>query len=110
MTVEFGLDGTRFTALNGGPHYCFTPAVSFVIQCAGQAEVDHYWDGLLAGGGVPSQCGWLVDRFGLSWQVIPSLLPSLLQDVDPAKAQRTAAAMMSMVKLDIEKLQRAYRG
>jgi predicted 3-demethylubiquinone-9 3-methyltransferase (glyoxalase superfamily) len=107
MTMRFELDGLEFVALNGGPHFTFTPAVSFVVNCETQAEVDHYWDSLLAGGR-PSQCGWLIDRYGLSWQIVPSILPKLLQDKDPQKANRVMQAMMKMIKLDIAELNRAY--
>jgi predicted 3-demethylubiquinone-9 3-methyltransferase (glyoxalase superfamily) len=109
MTVDFELDGERVTALNGGPVFQFTEAVSFVIDCDGQAEVDRYWDALLAGG-APSQCGWLKDRFGLSWQVVPRQLFETLNGPDAAGRQRAMAAMMQMVKLDVAKLQAAYRG
>ncbi|THD82537.1 MAG: VOC family protein [Phenylobacterium sp.] len=107
LTVEFELDGTKVIALNGGPHFKFTEAFSFTIDCETQAEVDRYWDALLAGGGQPSQCGWLKDRFGLSWQVVPAALPKLLGDPDRAKANRVMAAMMKMVKLDIAAMEAA---
>lgn len=107
MTVGFTLDGEAFTALNGGPHFKFTEAVSFVISCDDQAEVDHYWDKLISGGGQPSQCGWLKDRFGLSWQVTPKRLIELGSDPDKAKAGRVMAAMMQMAKIDIAKLEEA---
>ena len=110
VTVDFELDGTRFTGINGGPEFTFDEAVSFMVPCADQAEVDHYWDALLAGGGTPSQCGWLVDRFGLSWQVGPRRLDELLRDPDPARAERTAAAMMRMAKLDVAALEAAADG
>jgi predicted 3-demethylubiquinone-9 3-methyltransferase (glyoxalase superfamily) len=106
MTMKFQLNGLEFVALNGGPHYTFTHAVSFVINCNDQAEVDHYWDKLLEGG-KPSQCGWLSDKYGLSWQITPTILIKLLQDPDPAKAKRVMEAMMKMVKLDIPKLEEA---
>src|SRR5258706_3244818 len=101
MTVQFHLDGREFTALNGGPHFKFTEAISFVVHCETQKEVDHYWDALLAGG-TPSQCGWLKGKFGLSWQIVPTNLPELLGDKDAGKAQRVTQAMLKMVKLDIE--------
>ena len=107
MTVGFELDGLEFVALNGGPDYTFTPAVSFSIDCANQAEVDHYWD-RLAEGGRTIQCGWLQDKFGLSWQVVPSILPKLLQDDDDAKSDAVMQAMLKMVKLDVNALQEAY--
>ena len=106
MTMKFQLNGLEFVALNGGPHYTFTHAVSFVVNCNDQAEVDHYWDKLLEGG-KPSQCGWLSDKYGLSWQITPTILIKLLQDPDPAKAKRVMEAMMKMVKLDIPKLEEA---
>ncbi len=107
MTVGFELDGQRYTALNGGPHFSFNEAVSFVVHCRTQQEVDHYWDCLLDGGS-PSQCGWLKDRYGLSWQIVPEQLIELLKDPDARKAGKVAAAMFKMVKLDIGKLERAY--
>ena len=107
MTVSFELDGLEFVALNGGPEYTFTPAVSFSIDCKTQAEVDHFWDRLTEGG-KPIQCGWLQDKFGLSWQVVPSVLPELLQDDDDAKSDAVMQAMLKMVKLDIKTLQDAY--
>jgi predicted 3-demethylubiquinone-9 3-methyltransferase (glyoxalase superfamily) len=109
LTVEFELDGTKVIALNGGPHFKFTEAFSFTIDCESQAEVDRYWDALLEGGGAPSQCGWLKDRFGLSWQVVPTVLPKLLTDPDRAKANRVMAAMMKMVKIDIAALEAAAK-
>jgi predicted 3-demethylubiquinone-9 3-methyltransferase (glyoxalase superfamily) len=106
LTCAFELDGQEFTALNGGPMYQFTPAISLVVKCETQAEVDHYWDKLLDGGKA-QQCGWLTDRFGVSWQIVPTLLPRLLKDKDTAKANRVMAAMMKMIKLDIATLQQA---
>ena len=108
MTVEFELDGNEFVALNGGPHYQITPAVSFVVNCKDQADVDYYWDKLTAGG-MPVQCGWLTDKFGVSWQVVPTRLSELLVDPDKSKAQRVMAAMMKMVKLDVPTLEQAAR-
>jgi predicted 3-demethylubiquinone-9 3-methyltransferase (glyoxalase superfamily) len=108
MTVEFELDGNEFIALNGGPHYQITPAVSFVVNCTDQADVDHYWDKLTAGG-MPVQCGWLTDRFGVSWQIVPTRLSELLVDPDKAKAQRVMQAMLKMIKLDIPALEQAAR-
>ena len=107
MTADFELDGQRITALNGGPHFKLDEAISFVIDCADQAEVDHYWDKLVEGGGEHSQCGWLKDRFGLSWQVTPRRLIELTKDPDRAKAARVMAAMMKMTKLDIAALEAA---
>ena len=106
MTVEFELDGNEFVALNGGPHYQITPAVSFVVNCKDQADVDYYWDKLTAGG-LPVQCGWLTDKFGVSWQVVPTRLSELLVDPDKAKAQRVMSAMMKMIKLDVPTLEQA---
>ena len=109
VTVEFELDGQAFIGLNGGPHFKFTEAVSFSIDCADQAEVDFYWD-RLSEGGQTSQCGWLKDRFGLSWQVVPTVLADMISDSDPEKARRATEAMLQMTKLDIAKLQQAYAG
>jgi len=106
MTVEFQLEGQTFVALNGGPHFQFTEAISFVVNCETQDEVDHYWEKLSAGG-AESQCGWLKDRFGLSWQVIPSALPRLLSDPDPKKAGRVMQAMLKMKKIEVRALQEA---
>jgi predicted 3-demethylubiquinone-9 3-methyltransferase (glyoxalase superfamily) len=110
ITAEFELNGQRFVALNGGPQYTFTEAISFQIPCADQAEVDYYWDRLTADGGQPGPCGWLKDKFGVSWQVIPAVLGSLLGDPDPAKAARATQAMLAMGKLDIAALERAHAG
>ena len=107
MTVSFELDGLPVTALNGGPHFKLTEAFSMSVDCADQAEVDHYWSALIEGGGRPSQCGWLKDRFGLSWQIVPRALPRLLADPDRAKAQRVMAAMMKMSKLEVAELEAA---
>lgn len=107
MTVEFEIEGQRFTALNGGPIFKFNEAVSFVIDCKDQKEVDYFWDKLLAGGGQESVCGWLKDRFGVSWQVVPEILPRLLRDPDQKKSGRVMKAMLKMVKLDVEKLKEA---
>ncbi len=109
MTVAFDLDGQRFNALNGGPVFKFTEAVSFVVDCRDQAEVDHYWD-RLTDGGQPSQCAWLKDRYGVSWQIVPEALIRLLKDPDPVKAQRVMAAMMKMSKIVVAKLEAAYAG
>ncbi len=104
MTVEFELDGQKFVALNGGPHFKLTEAVSFVVNCDTQEELDHFWEKLSAGG-TEVQCGWLKDKFGLSWQVVPTILPELMKD--PAKGPRAMAALMQMKKIDIETLQQA---
>jgi len=106
MTANFQLEGQEFTALNGGPQFPFTEAVSFVVHCETQQEIDYYWDKLTTGGR-PSQCGWLKDKFGLSWQVVPAVLPRLLKDADPKKSQRVMKALMQMTKLDIARLQEA---
>jgi len=110
MTVAFELDGQKFVALNGGPHFKFTEAVSFVVNCTSQEEVDNFWEKLVEGGGKESQCGWLKDKYGLSWQVVPTVLPELLQNKDPEKANRVMQAMLKMVKIDIETLKRAAEG
>ena len=106
LTCTFELDGQRFMALNGGPQYHFTPAISIVVMCETQTEVDHYWDRLLDGGKAV-QCGWLTDRFGVSWQIVPTALLRLFQDKDPARAARAMRAMMTMIKLDIAAVQKA---
>jgi predicted 3-demethylubiquinone-9 3-methyltransferase (glyoxalase superfamily) len=106
MTANFQLEGLDFTALNGGPQFPFTEAVSFVVHCETQQEIDDYWDKLTTGGR-PSQCGWLKDKFGLSWQIIPAVLPRLLKDADPKKSKRVMQALMQMTKLDIARLQEA---
>jgi predicted 3-demethylubiquinone-9 3-methyltransferase (glyoxalase superfamily) len=111
MTVVFELDGQKFTALNGGPLFRFNESVSFVIRCESQDEVDHYWSRLSEGGDPKAQqCGWLKDKFGLSWQVVPTALESLIGGSDPQGAQRAFAAMMGMKKIVIGDLQRAYDG
>jgi predicted 3-demethylubiquinone-9 3-methyltransferase (glyoxalase superfamily) len=109
MTASFELEGQPFTALNGGPHFKFTEAVSFVVNCDTQAEVDELWDKLSAGGQT-QQCGWLKDKFGLSWQIVPSVLIELIKDPDPQKSQRVMEAMLQMTKMDIAKLRQAYDG
>jgi predicted 3-demethylubiquinone-9 3-methyltransferase (glyoxalase superfamily) len=110
MSVEFELEGQRFLGLNAGPHHRFNEAVSFFVSCETQAEIDALWAKLLAGGGRPDQCGWLQDRYGLSWQIIPSALRPLLTDADPARAQRAMQAMLGMQKLDIAALRAAAEG
>jgi predicted 3-demethylubiquinone-9 3-methyltransferase (glyoxalase superfamily) len=109
MTASFELEGQPFTALNGGPHFKFTEAVSFVVNCDTQAEVDELWDKLSAGGQT-QQCGWLKDKFGLSWQIVPSVLIELIKGPDPQKSQRVMEAMLQMTKMDIAKLRQAYDG
>jgi predicted 3-demethylubiquinone-9 3-methyltransferase (glyoxalase superfamily) len=108
MTVEFVLDGRSFVALNGGPHFKFTEAISFVVNCQSQDEVDHYWEKLSAGG-AEVQCGWLKDKFGLSWQIVPTVLPELLSNPDPEKSQRVMKVMLAMKKLDIRALSEACK-
>jgi predicted 3-demethylubiquinone-9 3-methyltransferase (glyoxalase superfamily) len=107
ITVNFTLDGRSYIGLNGGPDFKFTEAVSFSIDCDDQAEVDRYWDALLADGGKPSVCGWLYDRFGLSWQVVPRQLPEMLNSQDRPAAKRAMEAMLKMVKIDVAELERA---
>lgn len=109
MTGDFELMGQRFNAINGGPHFRFSEAVSFVIACKDQAEVDYYWEKLTADGGEPGQCGWLKDRFGLSWQVVPRALYATVTGSDPAGAQRATQAMLKMNKLIVADLEQAYR-
>ena len=109
MVASFELNGMKFTALNGGPIFKFTEAVSFFVDCETQGEVDYYWEKLSAGG-LPGDCGWLKDRFGLSWQIVPSALPRLLSDPDAAKANRVMQAMMQMKKIDIAGLEAAGKG
>lgn len=110
MTVEFEIAGQKFMGLNGGPEFKFSEAISFVVNCENQREVDEYWTKLLAGGGTESVCGWLKDKFGLSWQITPTVLPEMLQDEDPEKAERVMAAMLAMRKIDIAALEAAYEG
>jgi len=109
MTAQFQLDGQDFIALNGGPSHEFSDAISFVVNCETQAEVDRFWEKLTAGG-KPGPCGWLKDKYGLSWQIVPAILPKLLSDQDQAKSGRAMAAMMKMSKLDGDALKRAYDG
>ena len=106
MTVAFQIEGQDFIALNGGPHFKFTEAISFVIECETQKEIDYYWDHLLEGG-KPQQCGWLKDRYGVSWQVVPSNMDKIFSGKDKAKSQRAMQAMLKMVKLDIKALENA---
>ena len=110
LVVEFTLAGQDFMGLNGGPQFKFSEAVSFIIDCEDQAEVDRLWDALTADGGKPVQCGWLQDRFGLSWQITPRELPTLLADPDPDRARRAMQAMMGMVKIDVAALRKAADG
>ena len=110
MTVAFELEGQQFTAINGGPHFKFTEAVSFVVHCETQEEVDHYWEKLIADGGKESECGWLKDKYGLSWQITPRILIELLEDKDPAKSHRAMKAMLQIRNIDIATLQRVAEG
>lgn len=110
LTVEFTLAGQKFIGLNGGPTFPFTEAVSFTIDCEDQAEVDRFWDALIEGGGSPSMCGWLKDRFGVSWQVIPRQLHEFLGGADPKGAARAMEAMLQMTKIDVARLEEAYEG
>ncbi len=107
MSATFQLDGQEFIALNGGPHFKFSPAISFFVRCETQGEVDELWERLLEGG-EPQRCGWLTDKYGLSWQIVPTVLGELLQDNDAEKSSRVMRAMLAMVKLDIAALKEAY--
>jgi predicted 3-demethylubiquinone-9 3-methyltransferase (glyoxalase superfamily) len=108
MVVEFQLAGQRFQALNGGPHFKFTEAISLLVDCDSQEEVDTLWSKLTANGGQESQCGWLKDRYGLSWQIVPSRFMEMMRDKDPKRTQRVMQAMMTMKKFDIARLEQAY--
>ena len=111
LTVEFQLNGRDFVALNGGPLFKFNEGVSFQVMCKTQAEIDDYWEKLAAGGDLGAQrCGWLKDKYGLSWQIVPTVLPEMLKDPDRAKANRVMASLLKMQKLDIAALERAYQG
>jgi predicted 3-demethylubiquinone-9 3-methyltransferase (glyoxalase superfamily) len=111
MTVEFEIDGQAFTALNGGPVFKFNEAISFQVYCETQNEVDHFWEKLAAAGDEKAQqCGWLKDKYGVSWQIVPTVLVRMLQDKDAGKSQRVMAAMLQMAKIDMAKLQQAYDG
>ena len=109
MTATFEIEGQEFVALNGGPQVKFSTAISFVVRCKTQEEVDDFWAKLLQGG-APQQCGWLTDKFGVSWQIVPTILPEMLQDKDAEKTKRVMEAMLKMVKLDINALKQAYEG
>jgi predicted 3-demethylubiquinone-9 3-methyltransferase (glyoxalase superfamily) len=109
MTVEFELEGQKFVGLNGGPHFKFTEAVSFVVNCGAQDEVDYFWE-KLSEGGQESQCGWLKDKYGLSWQIVPTILAELFKGKDAEKSQRVMQAMLPMKKIDIATLKQAYEG
>jgi len=108
--VDFTLLGQRFQAISAGPHHTFNDAISIVVLCDDQAELDRYWNALLANGGQPQACGWLMDRYGLRWQIVPAVMDQLMTDKDPARATRVTDAMLKMVKLDIAALEKAYRG
>lgn len=110
MTVDFQIEGQDFIALNGGTHYQFTPAISLFVKCETQAEVDDLWEKLLSGGGKPNRCGWLQDKFGVSWQIIPATLSKLMGDPDPEKSSRVMRAMLQMEKINIDGLKRAHEG
>jgi predicted 3-demethylubiquinone-9 3-methyltransferase (glyoxalase superfamily) len=109
MTVDFEIEGQRYMALNGGPHFKFSPAVSLVVNCETQEEIDYYWEKLTSGGGETGQCGWLQDKFGFSWQIVPRVLAELVSD-DAVKADRVMGAVMGMKKLDLQALKKAYEG
>ena len=107
--VDFSLFGQRFQAMTAGPHHDFNDAISIVVACDDQAELDRYWNAFLQGGGKPQACGWLIDRFGLRWQIVPAVLDDMMRDADAAGSKRVAEAMLKMVKLDIAALEKAYR-
>jgi predicted 3-demethylubiquinone-9 3-methyltransferase (glyoxalase superfamily) len=107
--VDFTLFGQHFQAMTAGPHHEFNDAISMVVLCADQAELDRYWNALLEGGGKPQACGWLIDRFGLRWQIVPEVFEEMMRDKDPARSKRVSDAMLKMVKFDIAVLERAYR-
>jgi predicted 3-demethylubiquinone-9 3-methyltransferase (glyoxalase superfamily) len=108
--VDFTLLGQRFQAMSAGPHHEFNDAISMVVLCENQAELDRYWNALLEGGGKPQACGWLIDRFGLRWQIVPAVFDEMMRDQDRARSKRVTDAMLKMVKLDIATLEKAYRG
>ena len=110
LTIEFEIEGQKFTALNGGPAFKFNESISFVVNCDTQKEVDYFWEKLTADGGQESQCSWLKDKFGVSWQVIPTVLIEMLHDKDSGKSERVMKAMLQMQKIDIETLKAAYAG
>jgi predicted 3-demethylubiquinone-9 3-methyltransferase (glyoxalase superfamily) len=107
--VDFTLLGQRFQAMTAGPHHEFNDAISIVVECDDQAELDRYWDALLKGGGKPQACGWLMDRFGVRWQIVPAVLGEMMRDKDPARSKRASDAMLNMIKIDIATLEKAYR-
>lgn len=108
--VEFTLFGQAFMAISAGPHHSFNDAVSFIVNCDSQAEIDRYWNAILENGGQPQACGWIIDRYGLRWQIVPTVLGEMMADPDRGKARRAAEAMLQQVKFDIAKLEAAYRG
>jgi predicted 3-demethylubiquinone-9 3-methyltransferase (glyoxalase superfamily) len=110
LTIEFEIEGQKFTALNGGPEFKFNESISFVVKCETQKEVDYFWEKLTADGGQESQCGWLKDKFGVSWQITPTVLIDMLHDKDPEKSERVMKAMLQMQKIDIKTLREAYAG
>jgi predicted 3-demethylubiquinone-9 3-methyltransferase (glyoxalase superfamily) len=110
LAVQFTLDGNEVMALNGGPLFTFSEAISLVVSCDTQKEIDHYWKALTAGGGQAVQCGWLKDKYGLSWQVVPNAMDRMIGDKDPVRAARVMKVVMQSVKLDVEKIQKAYEG
>src|SRR5688572_13877490 len=109
MTANFEIEGQEFMALNGGPDFKFTPAISFVVNCKKQKEVDYYWEKLLEGG-APQQCGWLTDKFGVSWQIVPTIVFEMLQDKSAKRRERVMQAVLKMIKLDVKALKKAYKG
>lgn len=110
MTIEFDIEGKKFTALNGGPAFKFNESISFVVNCDTQKEVDYFWEKLTGDGGQESQCGWLKDKIGVSWQVVPTVLIEMLHDKDSAKSERVMKAMLETQKIDIKKVKAAYAG
>jgi predicted 3-demethylubiquinone-9 3-methyltransferase (glyoxalase superfamily) len=110
LTIEFEIEGQKFTALNGGPAFTFNESISFVVNCDTQEEVDYFWEKLTADGGQESQCGWLKDKFGVSWQIVPSVLIEMLHDKDSEKSERAMKAMLQMQRIDIKTLREAYAG
>ena len=108
--VDFTLFGQRFQAMTAGPHHDFNDAISFTVECDDQAELDKYWNALLEGGGKPQACGWLIDRYGVRWQIVPAVMEEMMRDTDPVRSQRATDAMLKMIKFDIAALEKAYRG
>jgi predicted 3-demethylubiquinone-9 3-methyltransferase (glyoxalase superfamily) len=108
--VDFTLFGQRFQAMTAGPHHDFNDAISFTVACEDQQELDRYWNAILEGGGQPQACGWIIDRYGVRWQIVPAILDEMMADKDPARSKRATDAMLQMIKFDIAALQKAYRG